>query len=369
MKVLHILASGGFGGIETLLNKYSLLSEMDNVFVFVWGGGAIYESMKAQNIPCININEKQGKFFHSVKEIVDVCKRENPDVIITHHSAPQFKIVIAWMSLIHPNIKTIAYAHANGNDIAVNGNKIKSFINKKINEIGFKRADKIIAISESVKESVVEVFGVSAGKVSVVYNGTDISTFNSVLQEKLHIPTSIVYIGRLIKEKGVQVTLRVLAMLPKTFKWTFDIVGDGPYRHILEKQVEDSGINENVHFYGSRSDIPDILKSHDIFIHMPEWEEGFGITVIEAMAAGLVCICANKGGIPEIIENGRDGFLVNSEKELNDILKKIMKNPDQMNLYSIKENAIRKASKFSIECYAKHLDAEVADVLEKGKIK
>ena len=57
---------------------------------------------------------------------------------------------------------------------------------------------------------------------------------------------------------------------------------------------------------------------------MPCWEEGFGITVIEAMAAGMICVCLKKGGIPEIIESGKDGILVNSKEELLRMLRTIL---------------------------------------------
>lgn len=54
---------------------------------------------------------------------------------------------------------------------------------------------------------------------------------------------------------------------------------------------------------GTRYNIPELLNDADIFIHMPEWEEGFGITIIEAMAAGVICVCSNNGAISEIINN------------------------------------------------------------------
>lgn len=359
MKVLHLLSAGNIGGIETLLQKYSLRSKLDNVFVFVWGGGDVYKEMQNCGIPCINLEEKRGKFYHTVKRILDVCKQEKPDVVIAHHAAPQFKVVISCLSVLIPQIKTVTYAHANGNDIASNGNRIKSFVNKVIHKCGFRKAKKVIAISESVKDSLTEVFSVPSNKISVIYNGTDTSRFVPNFRMGMHNPVRLVYVGRLIEEKGVQTTLQILSQLPKDYNWTFDIVGDGIYREFLEDQVKSLDLTKNVCFLRSRKDIPELLKKHDIFIHMPEWEEGFGIAIIEAMSAGLLCICRAKGGIPEIISNGIDGILVYSEEDLTNVLKRILTDANNQHLINIREKAHKKAQEFSIEHFTEQLDATI----------
>lgn len=358
MKVLHLLAEGKLGGIEVLLRQYSLRSKLNHVFVFVWGGGSVYEEMQACGIPCINLEEKHGKFCHNVKRILDICRQEKPDVVIAHHEAPQFKTVISCLNVFMPGVKTIAYAHANGKDIALNGNRIKSFLNKKIHKRGFKKADKVIAVSESVKESLIKIFSVPSDKISVIYNGTDLSLFRPDSRMSLHNPARLIYVGRLIEEKGVQTTLRALSRLPGECSWTFDVVGDGAYRETLEEQVKKLDLTENVHFFGSRKDIPKLLAEHDIFIHMPE-EEGFGITIIEAMAAGLFCICRDRGGIPEILSDGTDGLLVSSEENLTAVLKQILADDAHSLFERIRENACKKAQRFGIEHFTEQLDAAV----------
>lgn len=362
MKVLHLLASGNYGGIETLVQQYSLKSQLDNIFVFVWGGGDIYDEMKSRGISCINLNEKRDDFLHTVWKILDLCKKERPNVVISHHTAPQFKAVITCLKHLSPETKTIAYAHANGSDIATNGSRVKSFVNKQIHKVGFGSADKIIAISESVKKSLTDVFSVPPDKISVIYNGTDTSKFMPDVREEFHEPIRLIYVGRLVEEKGVQTTLEALRQLPADLNWSFDIVGDGTYRGKLEAQAKEAGISERVHFMGTHGNIPELLKEHDVFIHMPQWEEGFGITVIEAMAAGLLCLCMDKGGIPEIITNGKDGILVQSEEQLIAILDDIVKKSNAALIANIRKNAIERSKNFGISHYVKQLDELIIGV-------
>ena len=92
---------------------------------------------------------------------------------------------------------------------------------------------------------------------------------------------------------------------------------------------------------------------------MPAYEEGFGITIIEAMAAGLVCVCAGRGGIPEIIENNISGILVYSNQELCDALAEIFMYKDQETLCEIRRNAIRRAENFDIKIFSKNLDTQL----------
>lgn len=369
MKVVHILASGGFGGIETLLREYSSRSRLDNIFVFVWDGGPVYEEMKNNGIPCILLGAPTGKFLESVKRILEVCETIGPDAVITHHSSPQFKVALAYLGLFRPKIKTAAYVHANAQDIARNGNGIKSAVNKALQKLGLNSADHVIAISGSVKESLIREFHTRKEKISVIYNGVDTSSF-AKLPETCHQPLQMIYVGRLIREKGVQTTIAALESLKGKMAFCFSIVGDGPYCETLKAMVRQRGLADQVRFLGSRRDIPALLEGADIFIHMPEWEEGFGITVVEAMAAGKVCVVADSGALPEIVTDGVNGFLVEKgnaqalARKIQEIAGKLASEEMQ----KIRTNAVKRAEDFSIQRYSEALDALVEGTADRRSL-
>ena len=88
------------------------------------------------------------------------------------------------------------------------------------------------------------------------------------------------------------------------------LIGDGPERAALEGQTMDLGITPQVDFLGSRSDVPEQLGQSDLFVYATTAEEGFGIVMAEAMAAGLAVVATDVGPCAEVLDHGRAGVLV-----------------------------------------------------------
>lgn len=357
MRVLHLLASGGIGGIETLMKHYAQYSQNEDIFLFAFSGGVIADELAAMGKEVVHVPLRIHNNFERLKWILKCCRESRADVIVSHHSSPIFKIVLACCSVILPGVKTIAYAHANASDIY--GAQYKgAALRRIVHRIGFCAADGIIAISDSVKNSLIRIFGVRPEKVFVLHNAIDISWETLPIRdfgEKLEL----IYVGRLIKEKGVQTILKALSYDQLRDRVHLTIVGDGAYRGELEKLTAELDISRSVDFMGLKKDISPFLSRADVFVHSPEWEEGFGITVIEAMAYGTLCICANSGALPEIIINGENGYLVeaHSVQALAEKLIWVMENAGRCESFKkIRKNAQRSVQRFDIREYARQLD-------------
>lgn len=173
----------------------------------------------------------------------------------------------------------------------------------------------------------------------------------------------IVFVGRLVKVKGIQFAIEALSNLASDIPWEFHIVGDGAYRDTLQNLVQEKHLENSVSFWGSRDDVPAILAQMDIFLHPCTWEEGFGIGIIEAMAAGKLCICSNSGAIPEIITDGVDGYLVEkcNAAALTETLEKVMRHREAW--HEVQQNAKKTAQKYSAEKFAQNLD----NLIEQGR--
>ena len=358
MKVMHLLAAGGTGGIETLCRDYAMYSMHENTFVFIWGhDGKTYIEMQKNGADVFQLNASKRSPMKTIKELEKIRKQREIEIVIVHHAAPLMYLYLNFVKKMQKNnIKTIVYAHGNAVDMYHVHEKGWQ-IRKLILQSAIKCADQIISISESVKNSLINCVRKSGYKITVIYNGVDLNRFENVQPHSFSTPVKFIYVGRLIKEKGVQVTLQVLSKLSDDLPWTFCIVGDGPYKSELEKISNKYGLEEKVQFLGTRNDVPQLLQSADIFIHLPIWEEGFGIAVVEAMAAGLVCICGRSGAMPEIITDGKDGFLMDkdSEKQLANSLERIFKLADE-DKKKIQMNAQKRSWDFSIAIFTKRLD-------------
>ena len=362
MKVLHLLAGGDVGGIETLMRDYAKYSKHENHFIMLWGrDGKATTVIRAEGCPVVELQLKKGQELKGFRYIRKYCIKNHLDAVIAHHAAPLAHLYLLGLKYLMKNIKTIAYAHGAAEDMFRINDKKGLWLRKKILTLSLKRADAVVAISNFVGKSLIDCFDTPVGKIHVIYNGTPLPEYQAPKVDKKRGKFKIVYVGRLIKEKGVQLTLEALSKLKTDKEWSFYVIGDGPYRKQLEETSKNLGIDEKVIFMGSRSDVPQQLEEADIFIHFPVWREGFGITIIEAMAAGLVCICGNVGAIPEIITDGDNGYLIEylNRDVLADVLADVLDKYDTSEMGRIRKNAVERAKQFSIESYTEKFEKVV----------
>ena len=110
----------------------------------------------------------------------------------------------------------------------------------------------------------------------------------------------IIMLARFAPQKAQSMLIEAVRAIQTPFELIF--VGDGPIRAAVEEQVKAAGLSERVHFLGQRYDIPELLASAHIFALFTHWE-GFPISILEAMRAGLPCVVSDVGGVPEAIDN------------------------------------------------------------------
>jgi glycosyltransferase involved in cell wall biosynthesis len=178
---------------------------------------------------------------------------------------------------------------------------------------------RVIAISQPVKEHLVREHGVAEDKVVVIHNGVEREKFSRSYssEEKAKLrkffslasaPT-IGIIARLSPVKGHLYLLQAFAKIIKEKpEAQLFIVGDGPEEKNLKALALRLGIKERVVFYPSLADTADALALIDIFV-LPSLQEGLGLGILEAQAAGKPVVASDIGGIGAIIRQGENGFL------------------------------------------------------------
>ncbi|MGB7537157.1 MAG: glycosyltransferase family 4 protein [Anaerolineales bacterium] len=179
-----------------------------------------------------------------------------------------------------------------------------------------RRADRIIAISQAVRRFLVEVEGAAAEKVEVIPYGLDAEAYErsahpgSFRREIGAKAEPIVgFVGRLTRQKGVDVLLRAFAHVEKRIPDArLVLAGDGPDRPALEQLARSLGLRR-VMFLGWRADIADIMADVSLLAVPSRWE-GFGLVALEAMALGKPVVAARVSALPEIVVAGETGLLV-----------------------------------------------------------
>lgn len=118
----------------------------------------------------------------------------------------------------------------------------------------------------------------------------------------------VLLVAQLIKAKGVDVLLRALTRLPDhVVTW---VVGDGEEGDRLRCLARELGVTRRVRFFGYQADVSDFMQGADCLVVPSLWQEAVGLVVLEGMSTGLPVIGSAVGGIPEFIDDGRAGFLV-----------------------------------------------------------
>ena len=172
------------------------------------------------------------------------------------------------------------------------------------------RIHQYAGISEYVRCSAVQRFGLPERRTITIYNGVDTDRFHPRFGPGRAGPGArVVVVANLIAEKGVGVLIRAMARL-NALDWQLDVVGDGPLSVELQSLCAQLGIGHRVHFLGLRDDVPDLLRRADVAVHPATWGEAFGNTVAEAMASGCCLVASNTGAIREIAVDGVHALLV-----------------------------------------------------------
>lgn len=172
----------------------------------------------------------------------------------------------------------------------------------------YPRFDKVVCQSRAMKDDLVENFAVPAAKTVVINNPVDIARIRQLsLQEEnpigdTHSTLRLVAAGSLVAVKGFDILLAAMARLAVTRPFCLTVLGDGPLRQDLERQVEDLGLSACVRFVGFKANPYPYFRQADAFVLCSRFE-GFPNVVLEALACGTPVVATpGAGGVREVVE-------------------------------------------------------------------
>jgi N-acetyl-alpha-D-glucosaminyl L-malate synthase BshA len=264
----------------------------------------------------------------------------NFDIIHAHYTVPQgFLGLLLKYFKRRPLVITV-----HGSDITVLS---KNPAARPILRFVLKNADRVVAVSNFLKEEIKKL-GVPQEKIEVIYGGVTISEDGKEFDAAGRV---ITFVGSLVPQKGVDTLIESFKDI-KTEGTSLIIVGDGPERKRLEALAEGIG---DIQFLGRRKGIKNILTKSDVLV-LPSKEEGFGLVLLEAMVLGTPVIATNVGGIPEIVEEGVSGILVEKDnpKQLAVAIDRVL--GDEELGKTLVENGREKAKKFTWEMMCGEID-------------
>ena len=366
---------GGSGVIATELGK-SLADKGHEVHFITYSRPERLESFSNN----IFYHEVRGSdyplFKHSpydtvlTSKLVEVVKFKSLDILHVHYAIPHAtvaylakKILLLTEGIYIPVITTL-----HGTDITLVG-KDPSF--KSVVEFSINKSDGVTAVSESLKRDTFSNFKISRD-IEVIPNFIDFSKFNQL--DKEHFKKAIapngekvlIHVSNFRKVKRVEDVVKIFAKVHDKIPCKLLLVGDGPERSRTEALCRDIKKCHDIRFLGKQQAVEELLAISDLFL-MPSASESFGLAALEAMACGIPVISTNIGGLPEVNQEGKTGFLSNLG-DVDDMANKayeLLK--DEAKLEQFKKQAYAHAQQFEISKILPIYEQYYIDVIERSK--
>jgi len=305
MNILYVLHSLEIGGAEKITVETAIgMKERGHRVVAAAPHGHYEDTLLKNGIKIYFLDFRPEKkslmlFLKSFMEVMKILKENNVEIIHTIHRWPN---LICYCVAYFTKTKLVWTDH-------------NVLVGKKMLTV---YKDAVISISNTNREYLIKYFNIPGSKIRVIYNGVrpsksighnEIESFRSRLGFKRG---DIVFcnIGRLTEQKGQVYLVKALEQIVKVKHNVHClIVGDGPLMMDLKKTVLEKKLEKNIHFLGEREDVPLIIASC-VFMVLPSLWEGFPLTILEAFCLGKPVIASDVGGIREMVEEGKNGFLV-----------------------------------------------------------
>jgi N-acetyl-alpha-D-glucosaminyl L-malate synthase BshA len=283
--------------------------------------------------------------------MVDVVLNNDLDLLHVHYAIPHASAAYMAKQILLKKGKSIpVITTLHGTDITLVG-KDKTF--EPVVTFSMNESDALTAVSNNLREETYKYFAVEKD-IEVIYNFVDLARFSKKPLDafrKAIAPNGekiITHASNFRRVKRVQDVISIFAGISKSIPCKLLMVGDGPDRPEAEEQCRMLQVCDNVRFLGKQQEMEEILAISDLFL-LPSEYESFGLSALEAMAAGVPVLSSNAGGLKEINLHETTGYVA----EVGDIHSMVQYGVELLSdpalLEKLKKGAKNQACKFDIQ--------------------
>jgi glycosyltransferase involved in cell wall biosynthesis len=285
----------------------------------------------------LSLAKEWKKLGHEVK-VISSAKPDGTEcgieVLYSPHYFKQIKLFIQsdvfympnlslkgiWLLLLNPFKKWVI-----SHNVWYNGYNLHTKLAAKL-KLFLLNFCKNISVSKAVADSL-------PVRSEIIHNGYDNEIFyNQTLEKK---KDSLLFVGRLVSDKGIDTLLHAFIELKKTnINLTLTIVGEGEEREWIQEFINTNNLNSSVELKGKQvgNDLASCMNIHSILVVPSKWAEPFGIVALEGLACGCKVVCSSGGGLPEAV--GKFGYLFsngNTDELINTIKIALVENNSTLN--------------------------------------
>lgn len=262
-------------------------------------------------------------------KMADVIKREGLDLLHVHYAIPHSISAYLAKEMVDRDVKIVTTLH--GTDITVLGYDPSL---SDIIRFGIQKSDVVTAVSNDLVSQTKKLLNIDK-PIETVYNFIDHRIYYprdvEHLKQKYEIgkETKVIsHISNFRKVKRVEDVIKVFAKVNREMDSVLLLIGEGPELTVICDLVKELGLSERVRFLGNQRRVAELLSMSDVKLLLSE-KESFGLVILEAMACAVPVIGTNIGGIPEVIEHGKNGYIcsLGDIDEISSYTIHLLKNP------------------------------------------
>lgn len=316
-----------YGGAERYVEQIAESLDGSYNFFFLVRSGSLLENKLREGShknKLLSIKFNSISLLHDLKKIKNYIKTYHIEVVHTNGINSEFIMTLEKIFTKTKNINYITTVHGIAEYDRLEKSGVEKLLFSKIQVLALKNFDNIIAVSNSIKDNLLKK-RINENKITVVEHG--IKEREKLLEYYVHQPFKICYVGRLEKVKNALMLIQALDEMDisRNMEYICDIYGSGSQYEYINKYINEKDLTNKVILKGYVEDVDDIYHSHDLLIQ-PSVYESFGLTIIEAMQAGIPVLCSNVGGMAEIVEDNVNGVLfdINNIEDLAEKINYIM---------------------------------------------
>lgn len=323
--VMHVLYSFDVGGLENgvvnILNRMPAERFRHMVVALSHCAESFSKRVQRDDVQFISLHKPPGHGVKLYPRLFRLFREHRPAIVHTRNLAALEAAVPAWAAGVPARVHG-----EHGWDVSDPGGTLRKY--QLVRRAYSPFVARYVALSGQIERYLVERVGVAAARVERICNGVDSIRFHPapggmrapLAGNPFDAPGALVVgtVGRLQVVKDQLNLVRALAVARRdggeaAARLRLVIAGEGPLRPAIEDEIRQQGLADVVWMAGERKDVPEVMRSLDIFA-LPSRAEGISNTILEAMASGLPVVATDVGGNGELIEAGRTGLLVPAEE-------------------------------------------------------
>jgi len=336
-RILHFAQDSDTSGFFPQLAKWHDRSRYQMFFATLnpmapW----LREYMASQGVECFSCDcKKRAEYPRGMIRLARFLRRKQIDILHTHLFEPSVVGLNAGF-LARTPLRVVTRHYSDYHT------RINKKWHVKLDQLCTRLSNAVIAVSQHTAEHMIEVEGAPAEKVRTILNGIDfdrakLSGHNAAnrIRREFNAEDShlLVIVARLHPEKGHTYLFKALADIRHRVSKPVRLLvaGTGSFDADYRNQVQAVGCEDIVSFLGFRKDSADLMTAADLVI-LPSVAEAFGLAITEALYLSTPVVATRVGGIPEIVDDGVDGLLVEpgDSKELADAIVNLLNDPERL---------------------------------------